>query len=254
MEEQALQRFIKPDKEFLKDKECLICLEPMDLEMNQIVKLPCGCANSAYHIPCIVKLLASGKNKNFCPHCKAEYNLLLQVVPIHVPVPFPVVPLPVVPLPVVPLPVVPLPVVPLPVGPLPVVPLPVVPLPMTHIMLVHLLSNTLMNIINICLSRSYPEYNLHAEFQVLMLFYFLKLFLNFCILAYAKTDIEKIQTGLVYSYVYQTVLFGFLIYILAKIKNDVTALWVNNLLFGIIDFAFRFVLECKMRNRVVSGR
>ena len=224
MEEQALQRFIKPDKEFLKDKECLICLEPMDLEMNQIVKLPCGCANSAYHIPCIVKLLASGKNKNFCPHCKAEYNLLLQVVPIHVPVPFPVVPLP------------------------------VVPLPMTHIMLVHLLSNTLMNIINICLSRSYPEYNLHAEFQVLMLFYFLKLFLNFCILAYAKTDIEKIQTGLVYSYVYQTVLFGFLIYILAKIKNDVTALWVNNLLFGIIDFAFRFVLECKMRNRVVSGR
>jgi hypothetical protein len=232
MEEEALQRFIKPDKEFLKDKECLICLEPMDLEMNQIVKLPCGCASSAYHIPCIVKLLASGKNKNFCPHCKAEYNLLLQVVP------FPVVPFPVVPFPVV---------------PFPVVPFPVVPFSMTHIMLVHLLSNTLMNIINICLSRSYPKYNLHVEFQVLMLFYFLKLFLNFCILVYAKTDIEKIQTGLVYSYVYQTVLFGFLIYILAKIKNDVTALWVNNLLFGITDLAVRFVLEYKMRNRVVSG-
>ena len=224
MEEEALQRFIKPDKEFLEDKECLICLEPMDQEMNQIVKLPCGCANSAYHIPCIVKLLESGNNKNFCPHCKAEYIF------------FPVVPLPVVPGQVVPLPVVPLPVVPL-----------------THIMLVHLLSNTCMNIINICLSRSYPEYNLHAEFQVLMLFYFLKLFLNFCILAYAKTDIEKIETTLVYSYVYQTVLFGFLIYILVKIKNDVTALWVNNLLFGITDLAFRFILEYKMRNRVVSG-
>jgi len=223
MEEQALQRFIKPDKEFLEDKECLICLEPMDLEMNQIVKLPCGCANSAYHIPCIVKLLASGKNKNFCPHCKAEYNFL----------PRPVVPLPVVPLPVVSLPV---------------------PF-FTHIMLVHLLSNTLMNIINIAVSRSYPEYNRYAEFQVLMLFYFLKLFLNFCMLAYAKTNIEKIETTLVYSYVYQTVLFGFLIYILAKVKNDsfLTALWVNNLLFGMIDFAFRFVLECKMRNRVVSG-
>ena len=190
MEEEALQRFIKPDKEFLKNKECLICLEPMDLEMNQIVKLPCGCANSAYHIPCIVKLLASGKNKNFCPHCKAEYTFL------------PVVPLPVVPLQVVPLPVVPLPVVPL-----------------THIMMAHLLSNTLMNIINIAVSRSCPKYNLHAEFQVLMLFYFLKLFLNFCMLAYAKTDIEKIETTLVYSYVYQTVLFGFLIYILAKIKK-----------------------------------
>ena len=209
MEEEALQRFIKPDKEFLKDKECLICLEPMDLEMNQIVKLPCGCANSAYHIPCIVKLLASGNNKNFCPHCKAEYIFLPQVVP-----------------------------------------LPVVPL--THIMMVHLLSNTCMNIINIAVSRSCPKYNLHAEFQVLMLFYFLKLFLNFCMLAYAKTDIEKIETTLVYSYVYQTVLFGFLIYILTKIKNDsfLTALWVNNLLFGMIDFAFRFVLECKMRNRV----
>ena len=215
MEEEALQRFIKPDKEFLQDKECLICLEPMDLEMNQIVKLPCGCANSAYHIPCIVKLLASGKNKNFCPHCKAEYIFLPQVVPV--------------------------------------VSLPVVPL--THIMMVHLLSNTCMNIINIAVSRSYPEYNRYAEFQVLMLFYFLKLFLNFCMLVYAKTDIEKIETTLVYSYVYQTVLFGFLIYILAKVKNDsfLTALWVNNLLFGMIDFAFRFVLECKMRNRVVSG-
>jgi hypothetical protein len=216
MEEQALQRFIKPDKEFLEDKECLICLEPMDLEMNQIVKLPCGCANSAYHIPCIVKLLASGKNKNFCPHCKAEYIFLPSQV---VPVPFSVVPF------------------------------------LTHIMMVHLLSNTLMNIINIAVSRSYPEYNRYAEFQVLMLFYFLKLFLNFCILAYAKTNIEKIETTLVYSYVYQTVLFGFLIYILAKVKNDsfLTALWVNNLLFGITDFAFRFVLEYKMRNRVVSG-
>jgi hypothetical protein len=228
MEEQALQRFIKPDKEFLEDKECLICLEPMDLEMNQIVKLPCECANSAYHIQCIVKLLASGKNKNFCPHCKTEYNLLPKqhdvVVPFQV-VPFPVVPFPVVPFPVVPL---------------------------THIMMAHLLSNTLMNIINIAVSRSYPNYNKQPEFQVLILFYFLKLFLNFCMLAYAKTDIEKIETTLVYSYVYQTVLFGFLIYILAKIKNDsfLTALWVNNLLFGIIDFAFRFVLECKMRNRV----
>lgn len=217
--EDALQRFKKPEKDFLKDKECLICLEPIDLEMNQIVKLPCECANSAYHIPCIVKLLASGKNKNFCPHCKMEYNLLPKQHDVPV-VPFPVVPFPVVPL--------------------------------THIMMAHLLSNTLMNIINIAVSRSYPNYNKQPEFQVLILFYFLKLFLNFCMLVYAKNDIE---TALLYSYVYQTVLFGLLIYVLAKIKNDsfLTALLANNLLFGITDLAFRFVLECKMRNRVVSG-
>jgi hypothetical protein len=239
MEEQALQRFIKPDKEFLEDKECLICLEPMDLEMNQIVKLPCGCANSAYHILCIVKLLASGKNKNFCPHCKTEYNLLPKQHDVPV-VPFPVVPVPVVPVPVVPFPVVPFPIVPFPI------------VPLTHIMMAHLLSNTLMNIINIAVSRSYPNYNKQPEFQVLILFYFLKLFLNFCMLVYAKNDIE---TALLYSYVYQTVLFGLLIYVLAKIKNDsfLTALLANNLLFGITDLAFRFVLECKMRNRVVSG-
>ena len=215
--EDTLQRFKKPEKEFLKDKECLICLEPMDLEMNQIVMLPCRCANSAYHIPCILQLLASGENKNFCPHCKTEYNLFLNRV--------------------------------IPVRPIPPIE------QFTHILLVHLISNTLMNIINICVSRSYPNYNREAEFQVLMLFYFLKLFINFSMLVYAKNDFERIETVLVYSYVYQTVLIGFLIYILAKIKNDsfMTALLVNNLLFGITDLAYRFVVEYKMRNRVVDG-
>jgi hypothetical protein len=70
----SLQIFEKPDPNFLKDKECLICLEPMmDLEMNLIVKLPCGCANSAYHMNCILQLLESGKNKNFCPCVPCNY-------------------------------------------------------------------------------------------------------------------------------------------------------------------------------------
>lgn len=227
--EDALQRFKKPEKEFLKDKECLICLETMDIEMNQIemnriemnqiVKLPCGCANSAYHIPCILQLLASGENKNFCPHCKTVYNLFLKQV--------------------------------IPVSPIHIEQLH----QFTHILLVHLISNTLMNIINICVSRSYPNYNREAEFQVLMLFYFLKLFINFSMLVYAKNDFERIETVLVYSYVYQTVLIGLLIYILAKIKNDsfMTALLVNNLLFGITDLAYRFVVEYKLRNRVANG-
>ena len=238
--EDALQRFKKPEKEFLKEKECLICLEPMDIEMNriemnriemnqiemnriemnQIVMLPCGCANSAYHIPCILQLLASGENKNFCPHCKTEYNLFLKPVVVQ-----------------------------------PVIQPVNLSHQFTHILLVHLISNTLMNIINICVSRSYPNYNREAEFQVLMLFYFLKLFINFSMLVYAKNDFERIETVLVYSYVYQTVLIGLLIYILAKIKNDsfMTALLVNNLLFGITDLAYRFVVEYKLRNRVANG-
>ena len=70
-----LQNFKTPDREFLKDKDCLICLEPVDLEMNKLVALPCNCANSTYHTTCIIQLLKSGENKNFCPHCKYVYQM-----------------------------------------------------------------------------------------------------------------------------------------------------------------------------------
>ena len=56
-----LQKFKKPDAGFLQDKECLICLEPFDLESNKFVQLPCKCSNSVYHIDCIVKLINSQK-------------------------------------------------------------------------------------------------------------------------------------------------------------------------------------------------
>ena len=46
----SLHNFKKPNKNFLKDKECLICLESIDLELQELVKLPCECANSVYHI------------------------------------------------------------------------------------------------------------------------------------------------------------------------------------------------------------
>ena len=49
-----LQNFDKPDHNFLKDKECLICLESIDIETNKIVKLPCQCKYSVYHIICII--------------------------------------------------------------------------------------------------------------------------------------------------------------------------------------------------------
>jgi len=226
---EALQSFKKPEPEFLKDKECLICLESMDLEMNQLVKLPCGCANSAYHIPCIVQLLQSGENKNFCPHCKTKYTILLeQRVTIQQ-----------------------------------VVPLGIVRQELNldsrikndvQKLLFHLLINSIMNIINIYVSRDYDGYNKYIELQVLMLFYFLKVFCNFCSLGYSKNNIDKIEIILVVSYVYQTTIFVFLIYTLAIIKNDnlTSVLLANNFLLAFMDFTFRMFVEYRMNARVIA--
>ena len=226
--EEALQKFVKLDADFLKDKECLICLEPMDLEMNQIVMLPCKCANSAYHIPCIIKLLHSGENKNFCPHCKTKYqiafehvvstqnNYLLRIEQANH----------------------------------------IRELRITNfikILLFHLVSNSSMNIIGICVSMSHSETNINIELNMLMSFYFLKLFFNYGILIYSKNNIEKIETFLAYSYCFQAVIFGFLIYLLVIIKQKYfyAILIANTLLFGVVDLVFRIVVEYKMENRVI---
>ena len=71
----SLQLFPKPDTSFIKDKDCLICLESADVESQKIVGFPCKCANSVYHINCVVTFLYSGQDKNFCPHCKIKYEL-----------------------------------------------------------------------------------------------------------------------------------------------------------------------------------
>jgi len=62
------------DRNNLIGKECLICLESIDIEEQKLIKLPCNCSNSVYHISCITLFLNSGNNKNFCPHCKNIYN------------------------------------------------------------------------------------------------------------------------------------------------------------------------------------
>jgi len=205
----------------------------MDLEMNQLVKLPCGCANSAYHIPCIIQLLESGENKNFCPHCKTKYTIRLeqrvtiqQVVPVDQ--------------------------------------LGIIRQELINdsriknnvqILLFHLLINSIMNIISIFVSRDYRGYNNYSELQVLMLFYFLKVFCNFCSLGYSKNNIEKKETILIFSYVYQITIFGLTIYTLAIIKNDnlTAVLLANNMLLVIIDVVFRVFVEYKMNNRVIQG-
>jgi hypothetical protein len=231
-----LQTFEKPETEFLKDKECLICLDPFDIEANQHVMLPCKCSNSTYHIDCIIKLLQSGKNKNFCPHCKTKYETPLQpqmqvssnqVAPYNV----------------------------INIGIEQQANQQIRELQMknlTAILMIHILSNSFMNIINLVVSRISLDYNNDQALQVLMLFYFGKLFFNYCILMYSKSNIDKIEGCLCYSYVFQTVLFCFLIYALTKIKNDdYSALLIaNNILFGFGDATYRIIIEHKMNNRV----
>ena len=225
-----LQKFEKPDHYFLKDKECLICLEVFDLESNKFVQLPCKCSNSTYHIDCIIKLLHSGENKNFCPHCKSIYEIP-----------------------------------PIPVAMNQIVPYNVVNTQtiqderrilqinkFTHILVCHIISNSIMNIINIVVSRDWVKVSSLPELQVLILFYFCKLFFNYVILMYSKNNIIKIEDCLIYSYVFQIILFCFFIYALTKIKNDInsTVLIVNNVLLNIGDLSFRVIIEYKMRNTV----
>ena len=224
-----LQKFENPDDKFLKDKECLICLEPFDLESNKFVQLPCKCSSSVYHIDCIIKLINSGVNKNFCPHCKSVYEIP-----------------------------------PIPVTMNQIVPYNVVNIQLgidlnyeriknfTHILVSHIISNSIMNVINICVARNAIETNGRPELQVLMLFYFCKLFFNYVILMYSKNNIERIEDCLVCSYVFQTVLFCFFVYALTKIKNDYNSaiLIVNNVFFSLGDLTFRVIIEYKMKNTV----
>ncbi len=229
-----LQNFEKPDENFFKDKECLICLEVFDLESNKFVQLPCKCSNSAYHIDCILQLLHSGVNKNFCPHCKSIYEIPLQVqqipVTMHQILPYNNI-------------------INIQLGP---------DINyeqirnFTHILVCHIISNSIMNIINIVVSRDWVEVSSLPELQALILFYFCKLFFNYCILMYSKNNINKIEDCLVYSYVFQTVLFCFFVYALTKIKNDdnSTILIVNNVLFSFGDLTFRVIIEYKIRNTV----
>ena len=248
-----LDNFTKPDKEFIEDKECLICLESIDIETNKIVKLPCQCKYSVYHIICIIKLLHSGKNKNFCPHCKTKYicpsrlrdatnlcpiNYVLPSNQVH----------------------------PIDTNTLNYYEYIVMNrdieqineiytlqlISFSQIMLFHVVVNTLMNIINISVSSNHLEYYQNPTFQLLALNYFCKIIFNICFLIYSKNNIEKIETCLIYSYTYQILIFGLLIYLLVKIKYNYncTILIINNILLGFIDLIFRLIIEYKLNNRI----
>ena len=246
-----LEIFKKPDKKFIEDKECLICLESIDIESNKIVKLPCGCANSVYHIICIIKLLHSGKNKNFCPHCKTKYIIPIKKEPTNLSTN--------------------------PstdtsinsrqqVAPLQYYEYIVINrdieqineiytlqlISFSHIILFHILTNSIMNIINISMLRNHHSYNQNPLLQALMLLYFCKIFFNYCFLLFSKNNVNKIESCLVYSYMYQIVLVGSLIYSLAKIKYNYncTILIINNIFLSFTDLIFRLIIEYRMKNRI----
>ena len=222
-----LENFEKPDINFIKDKECLICLESINIELNKIVKLPCICANSVYHIICIETFLKSGQNKNFCPHCKTKYILSLIEQPTPIPLPnyieinrvnnheYKLI-------------------------------------KFTEIMLFHVVSNSIMNIINLLITKNYS--NRSQKIQVLALFYLCKIILNWCLFLFSKNNIERIKDFLVCSYAYQIILIVFLIYSSNKIKdyNNTIILIMNNIIFSIIDIFFRIIGEYKCRETQVA--
>jgi hypothetical protein len=124
----------------------------------------------------------------------------------------------------------------------------------SYIMRVHLLSNSITNLINICVIRSYPSYNTDTLFPVLVMLYFLKIFINVCVFLYSNSEIYKIEVGLMCSYIYQAITFGWLSFALSRVKNELLSiiLLVNNLLFGLADIAFRMFVKYRMNNRVIA--
>lgn len=217
----VFNKFKKPGKEFITDKECLICLESFDIESQQLVQLPCECANSVYHINCITQLLKSGQNKNFCPHCKIQYPIMSSSI---------------------------------------VAPIALVPVVNDNgrirmfitILYVHILSNSIMNVVNISESREYPEEDDNILSKLLLICYFCKLLINAYIICKVKADAEKIESHLSLSYTIQTLLIILFICLMSSVKKDYTSivLIINNAFFYLGDIAFRIALECKTMNIV----
>lgn len=212
-----LQNFEKPEKTFLHEKDCLICLESVDIEAQKIVMLPCKCANSVYHIACISRFLDTGENKNFCPHCKSNYT----VEPVEVLI----------------------------------ITRESEKIRYYNLLLFfHIVSNSVMNIINISMTDHVPDFDNNFVFKVLLIFYYVKLFTNYIIIYYSKQNIENTLDFLFCSFAFQIVLLVILIYSLVKLKNLECSIFftINNFFFMITDLTIRLLIEYRIRNRVIA--
>ncbi len=201
------------DRNSLIDKECLICLESIDIEEQKLIKLPCKCSNSIYHISCITIFLNSGNNKNFCPHCKRIYNIFEQnnaeqnnaeqnnaeqnnaeqndrKTGI--------------------------------------------------IFVIHIFSNTIMNVINlsVIIDKNITE-------KIFVILTFCKVVSNFGFIIVTRQNIEKIYSSMSYSYTLQLLLLILLICIVSNRENDFYSilLLINNFFFFFGDLFFRINIE-----------
>lgn len=226
----------------MRNQECIICLEtmPTDVEsQSTIIVLPCKCANSAYHSACIILLLMSGENKNFCPHCKRKYSVSnnrngadgavftdanvnadavngadadngaavadADAVRLR---------------------------------------------KLSYVFLVHIFTNSIMNLVNISMLQDYNERNANILSKLLLIFYFCKLLLNCAFIFAMERNANKYEKQLSISYIIQSILFILLVSLIStnKINFSATIILINNLVFSLSDLIFRIGVECHNRN------
>ena len=205
-----LQSFEKPDKASLQDKECLICLESLNVELIRVVQLPCKCSSAIYHVGCILRFLESGQNKNFCPHCKAFYEMQSPAVIQQQPPP-------------------------------------VDNRKYIYIFFIHILSNTIMNMINIGFADDkYSDTITKLIAKMMTISYFCKILFNVILVYTLKVHPERVHSHLAASYSFQTILFVLMIcfYSFSKKTFKTTILLLNNIIFCFCDLMFRLSIEC----------
>jgi len=203
----------------LLDKDCLICLESIDIEEQKLIKLPCNCSNSIYHISCITTFLNSGTNKNFCPHCKNIYNIAEQTGAEQTDA---------------------------------VAEQTVAVAEQTNavaeqnngkngiIFVFHIFSNTIMNIINL---SALTDKNIIEK--VFIILTFCKVVVNFGFIIVINKNTIQTKSCVNYSYILQLFLLIFLLIIVSNRKDDFDSiiLLANNFFFFFGDLFFRIRIE-----------
>lgn len=209
-----LQNFPKPERTSLVDKECIICFESLDMEIDKIVELPCKCSNAVYHVNCLVLHLESGETKNFCPHCRTTFpngnnnNTPQEVVR----------------------------------GPVPLD-----ERKLAYIFIIHIFTNTLMNLISIgMLDDIYTNTIKNVVCKILIASFFSKVVFNAFLMFTLKYYRENLNSHISASYSLQTIIFVLLICFLSSVRMNFRLgfLLANNLFFCLGDLFFRISIEC----------
>jgi hypothetical protein len=212
------QTFPKPERTSLVDKECIICFESLDNELDKIVELPCKCSNAVYHVDCIVRLLESGENKNLCPYCRAIFPNRNNNNNNNNP-------------------------------PQEVVrgPIPLDERKLAYIFIIHIFTNTLMNLISIgMLDDIYTNTIKNVVCKILIASFFSKVVFNAFLLFTLKYYRENLNSHISASYSLQTIIFVLLVCFLSSVRMNFRLgfLLANNLFFCIGDIFFRISIEC----------